>query len=71
MVNWFSILLALVAVGIVVQMLRTFPSKETPKYVFAFVFIGWLLPLLAIVLVPYDVYVTITNDGSKEFIYVC
>lgn len=70
MLNWFAILLVVASFGIIVQMLRVFPAKNTPIYVYAFVFIGWFLPFVTIALVPYDVYVTLSGDGPKEFIYV-
>lgn len=69
MVNWFSILLVLISFGIVIQMLRIFPAKGTPLYVYLFVFIGWSLPLLTIALVPYDVYITLSGTDGGELLY--
>ena len=71
MVNWFAILLVIISFGIIVQMLRVFPVKDTPIYVYIFVFIGWFLPFVTIALVPYDVYVTLSGDGPKDLIYDC
>ena len=70
-VNWFAILLVIISFGIIVQMLRKFPSKETPSYVYLMVFIGWFLPFVTIVLVPYDVYVSLSDDGPKDLLYAC
>ena len=71
MVNWFAILLVVICFGIVIQMLRKYPVIDTPIYVYIFVFIGWFLPFVTIVLVPYDVYVSLTNDGPTELLYTC
>ena len=71
MVNWFAILLVIISFGIIIQMLRVFPVKNTPVYVFCFVFIGWFLPFVTIALVPYDVYITLSGDGPKDLIYAC
>jgi hypothetical protein len=70
MVNWFSILLVICSFFIVVQMLRIFPSKETPKYVYVFVFAGWLLPFVSVAIVPYDVYLALSGDGDTYTLYV-
>lgn len=70
MISWFSIVLVICSFMLIILMLRKFPSKLTPKYVYAFVFIGWWLPFVSIALVPFDVYCAISGTDASSLLYV-
>jgi hypothetical protein len=70
MISWFSILLVIGSFCLIIQMLRVYPAKDTPKYIYIFVFIGWWLPFVSIALIPFDVYCALSGQDEGSLLYV-
>jgi hypothetical protein len=64
--NWLALGLLIVVFLFTVHLVRHYASKDTPGYVYFFVFVGWFLAFGIVVLIPLDVYAAISESIDRD-----
>lgn len=68
MVGWFTILILSLIFLFTLTLLYHYPSKGTPILVYILVFIGWFTSFGIIALIPYDIFLTTTEEGDEQLL---
>lgn len=61
MINWFTLVSLLVVFLFTVLLIYNYASKSTGYYVYFFVFAAYFLAFALVVLIPYDIYISISS----------
>jgi hypothetical protein len=69
MVGWFTILVLSLIFCFTILLLHGFPSKNTPILVYFLVFIGWFTSFGIVALLPYDIFLTKTEEGDEQLLH--
>ena len=64
MINWFTWSLMVAVFAFTIGIIYWYASKSTPKYVYVFVFAGYFLAFVLVVLIPYDIYLSIASNSE-------
>jgi hypothetical protein len=75
MINWFTWISVLVVFLFTIFIIQHYASKITPVYVYVFVFLGYFSAFVLIVLIPYDIFLSLSKESQdvrerKEFLNV-
>ena len=70
MVGWFTILILSLIFCFTIYLLLQLPSKKTPIIVYVLVFIGWFTSFGIIALLPYDIFLTKTEEGDENLLHI-
>lgn len=60
MINWFTWISVLTIFLFTVYIIQHYASKSTPAYVYIFVFLGYFSAFVLIVLIPYDIFLSLS-----------
>lgn len=66
--NEFTVTGLILVFFFTVYLVYHYAKKHTPFYVYFFVFIGWFLAFVIVVLVPYDVFMVRCTLDSRRFL---
>jgi len=68
MVDIFTLLVLVLVFFFTVYLLYKYASFESPVYVLGAVFFSWLLALITIALIPYDVNLVLAGQGNQQIL---
>ena len=64
MINWFTWISMLIIFVFTISIIHYYAAKSTAYYVYVFVFLGYFLAFALVVLIPYDVYLSIASPSE-------
>lgn len=72
MISWLTLATMAVVFVFTAWIIRHYASKSTAVYVYIFVFLGYFLAFVLVVLLPYDIYLSIDNSlaNIKELRFI-